>query len=128
MTSASTTPASSNGSATSKAETPEELQAQIEVQREQLAETLDALTEKLDVKTQAQHKVADLKAQARVKATELKATTRSKVAGARSTTRSKVVTVKGRGTTDTGRPRPELLGIAAAGVTALVALVLWRRR
>jgi len=128
MTSASTTPASSNGAATSQAETPEELQAQIEVQREQLAETLDALTEKLDVKTQAQNKVADVRAQTRLKANELKASTQSKAAGVRSAAQSKVATVKGRGTTATGRPRPELLGVAAAGFTALLALVLWRRR
>ena len=119
MSTASTTPAASNGQAgsASGAETPEELQAQIEVQREQLAETLDALTEKLDVKAQAQHKVADVKAQARQRAAEL-----------RSTTQSTVATVKDRGTTADGRPRPELLGLAAAGVTALLALVLWRRR
>lgn len=117
MTSASTAPASSNGAVTSQGDTPEELQAQIEAQREQLAETLDALTVKLDVKTQAQHKVADAKAQARHKVTELKDATQSKVA-----------TVRDRGTTTSGRPRPELLGAAAAGVTALLAFVLWRRR
>jgi hypothetical protein len=41
--------------------TPEEIQADIEVQREQLAGTLDALSAKLDVKSQAQTKVADVK-------------------------------------------------------------------
>ncbi len=41
--------------------TPEELEAEIAQQRDQLAETVDQLTAKLDVKAQAQHKVADLK-------------------------------------------------------------------
>ncbi|UFN44449.1 DUF3618 domain-containing protein [Nocardioides okcheonensis] len=41
--------------------TPEELEAEIAQQRERLAETVDALTDKLDVKAQARHKVADLK-------------------------------------------------------------------
>jgi hypothetical protein len=45
-------------------QTPEEIQAEIEVQRERLAGTLDALTAKLDVKAQAQAKVADVKERA----------------------------------------------------------------
>ncbi|TGN64998.1 DUF3618 domain-containing protein [Nocardioides eburneiflavus] len=41
--------------------TPEELEAEIALQREQLAGTVDELAAKLDVKSQAQHKVAALK-------------------------------------------------------------------
>ena len=41
--------------------TPEQIQAEVEVQREQLARTVDDLSAKLDVKSQAQHKVAHLK-------------------------------------------------------------------
>jgi hypothetical protein len=41
--------------------TPEELEAEIAVQREQLAGTVDELAAKLDVKSQAQQKVAALK-------------------------------------------------------------------
>lgn len=41
--------------------TPEELEAEIALQREQLAGTVDDLAAKLDVKSQAQHKVAELK-------------------------------------------------------------------
>ncbi|MDQ6687833.1 MAG: DUF3618 domain-containing protein [Actinomycetota bacterium] len=40
--------------------TPEDIQADIEQQREQLAETVDALQAKLDVKSQAKAKVARL--------------------------------------------------------------------
>lgn len=45
----------------SSGQTPEQLQADIEAQREQLAETVDQLTAKLDVKAQAQSKVAGIK-------------------------------------------------------------------
>jgi hypothetical protein len=41
--------------------TPEELEAEIARQREQLAGTVDDLAAKLDVKSQAQRKVASLK-------------------------------------------------------------------
>jgi hypothetical protein len=41
--------------------TPEEIQAEIEQKREQLAETVDLLTHKLDVKAQASAKVDELK-------------------------------------------------------------------
>ena len=41
--------------------TPEELEADVARQREQLAETVDDLAAKLDLKSQAQQKVAALK-------------------------------------------------------------------
>lgn len=41
----------------------EQLTAEIEAKREHLGETVDALTERLDVKKQAQEKVAGAKAQ-----------------------------------------------------------------
>ncbi|MCW2846228.1 MAG: hypothetical protein JWR90_202 [Marmoricola sp.] len=85
--------------------TPEEIQADIELQREQLAGTVDQLTQKLDVKANAKAKVDDVKAQAQVRAAE----------------------VKDRATTDEGKPRPEVIGIAAAVVVGL-GLVIWLRR
>jgi len=74
--------------------TPAQIEADIARQRAQLADTVDALSAKLDVKSQAQAKVDQVRA---------------------------------RATTDTGRPRPEVLG-AAAVMVALVALYVWRRR
>jgi MYXO-CTERM domain-containing protein len=74
--------------------TPEEIQADIERQREQLAQTVDELGHKLDVKAQTKQKVAD---------------------------------VRDRATTDDGKPRPEVLGAAAALVLGL-GLVVWLRR
>ena len=86
--------------------TPEEMQADIELQREQLAGTLDALTAKLDVKSQAQAKVADAKA----------------------TTQAKVADVRDRATTPDGRPRPELLVFGATVVVVAAVIVWWRQR
>ncbi len=75
--------------------TPEQIQADIERQREQLAETVDQLTHKLDVKAQAKAKVVD---------------------------------IQDRATTDDGKPRPEVLGAAAAAVALVGLLIWWRRR
>jgi Protein of unknown function (DUF3618) len=50
------------GSAGRPPQTPEEIEAEIELKREQLAGTIDALSAKLDVKSQAQAKVAGVKA------------------------------------------------------------------
>ena len=74
--------------------TPEEIQADIARQREHLAQTVDQLGHKLDVKAQSKQKVAE---------------------------------VRDRATTDDGRPRPEVLGVAAAVVIGL-GLVIWIRR
>ena len=74
--------------------TPEEIQADIERQREQLAQTVDDLGHKLDVKAQ---------------------------------TRERVAVAKDRATTDEGKPRPEVLGAAAAAVAG-IALLVWLRR
>jgi Protein of unknown function (DUF3618) len=41
--------------------TPDQMEAEISAQRDQLAETVDQLTAKLDVKSQAQAKVIDMK-------------------------------------------------------------------
>jgi hypothetical protein len=87
-------------------QTPEEIQAEIEVQRERLAGTVDALSAKLDVKAQAKAKVDDAKA----------------------TTTAKVADLKERATTEQGRPRPDLLVFTATAVVVAVAIVWWRRR
>ena len=80
---------------TPRQQTPEEIEADIAVQREQLAGTIDALSSKLDVKSQARAKVAD---------------------------------VRDRATTDSGRPRTELIVAGLAAVTVVVAVVWWKRR
>ena len=85
--------------------TPEEIQADIERQREHLAQTVDQLGHKLDVKAQTKAKVDDVRVQ----------------------TMAKVAEVKDLSTTDEGKPRPEVLGAAAAVVVG-VALLIWLRR
>ena len=75
--------------------TPEEIQADIERQRDHLAQTVDQLSHKLDVKAQTREKVAD---------------------------------ARDRATTDSGKPRPEVLGAAAAVVVGLALLVWLKRR
>lgn len=79
-------------------QSPEELQAEIEQQREQLAGTLDALSAKLDVRAQAQAKIAGVRADVRARTTD-----------------------------DSGRPRSELIVMGATVVVVAVALVWWRR-
>lgn len=80
-------------------QTPEQIQAEIEQQREQLAGTLDALSAKLDVKSQAQSKVSGLTSDFRERTTD-----------------------------DSGRPRPELVALGVTLVVVAVGLVWWRRR
>ena len=75
--------------------TPDQMEAEISAQRDQLADTVDQLTAKLDVKSQAQAKVTDM---------------------------------KHRTTTDSGKPRPQLLAAAGLLVAAGLTLVWWRRR
>jgi len=75
--------------------TPDQMEAEISAQRDQLADTVDQLTAKLDVKSQAQAKVTDM---------------------------------KHRATTESGRPRPQLLAAAGSLVAAGLTLVWWRRR
>jgi len=41
---------------------------------------------------------------------------------------AKAADLKDRATTDTGRPRPDLLAVAAVALGLLVALSVWRRR
>jgi uncharacterized protein DUF3618 len=85
--------------------TPEEIQEDIEQQREQLAQTVDQLGHKLDVKAQGKAKIEDVKAQ----------------------TQAKLAEVKDVSTTDDGKPRPEVIG-AAAAVLVGVAMIIWLRR
>jgi len=79
----------------SAANHPETIREEIERTRGDLADTVDALHAKLDVKTQAKRKI---------------------------------VAVREQATTDSGKPRPELLAGAAVAVVLVAALVWWRRR
>ena len=76
---------------------PDQLERDIARQREQLAHTVDELGRKLDVKHRAEVKVHDTVARARDAAT-----------------------------TDSGKPRPDLLAAGAAVVAGIALLVWWR--
>jgi hypothetical protein len=75
--------------------TPEQIESDIVAQREKLADTVDQLAAKLDVKSRAGAKVAEL---------------------------------KDRATTDSGKPRPEVLAAAGSLVAMAAVLVWWRWR
>lgn len=85
---------------------PAHLEAEIARQRDELARTVDALSEKLDVKARAEATATDLKAHAQEKAAD----------------------VRDAATTDTGRPRPGVVLIGSGIAVGLVALLWWRRR
>ncbi|MDX6358444.1 MAG: hypothetical protein QOH37_1498 [Nocardioidaceae bacterium] len=72
-----------------------EIETDIERQRDHLAETVDQLSHKLDVKAQAKERAARL---------------------------------QDRATTDSGKPRPEVVAGAVALVAVVAGLVWWRRR
>ncbi len=112
-----------------EAQTPDQIEAEIEVQRAQLAETIDALSAKLDVKSQAQARVEEAKHTAQAKVAQVKHVAQSTVGSARAGVGSASGTVghsvRAGAVSPSGRPRPELL---AFGVTVLVATaVLWWR-
>ena len=96
-----------------------ELQADIEQTREQLGETVDALTAKLDVKTRAKDRLATTRVQLRHRAVATRA-------------QATDLARKGRAaaTTDEGKPTPAAIGGSAAAlvVVVVVAVVLVRRR
>jgi hypothetical protein len=73
---------------------PDAIREEIERTRDDLAQTVDALHAKLDVKGQARAKVAQVKEQA---------------------------------TTDSGKPRPDLIAGAAGAVLLIAGLIWWRK-
>lgn len=78
---------------------PEQLELDIARQREHLAETIDALSRKLDVKHRAEVSAHETAARLRDAAT-----------------------------TDSGKPRPDLLAAGAAVLAGIALLLWWRTR
>ncbi len=117
----------------------DEIEADIAATRARLAASVDALADKMDVKTQAKDKVADVKAQAADKVTEVKdtaqakvvgarvaaqekiaglrATAQEKIAGLRATAQDKLSEVKATAQDKVGRPSPAPTGIPTTPVT-----------
>ena len=113
---------SSNGS------TPEQIEADIARQREQLAGTINELQAKLDVKTRARGKAAELKSRTQARAVELNTRTKGKAAELNTRTKGKAVQLRSRATTADGKPTPQTIGAAAGAAFALTALVVLLRR
>lgn len=105
---ASSAPDASEASADGAAPEVAELQADIERTRADLADAVDRLTAKLDVKTRVSHSVADTKDAAAARLRHL----------------------QDQATDDDGRPTSTTLGIGGgtlAAVLALLVIALWRR-
>ncbi len=104
-----------------KAPSVEELQADIERNREQLGETVDALSAKLDVKTRTKERIAATRQQAAVRVSD--ARSRATVLASRA---------KDAATDENGKPtKPVLGGGAGLGVVVvavIVTAVIVRRR
>jgi len=95
----------------------DELETDIERTREDLGNTVDELTAKLDVKAQAQHKVQDVKHRATEQAHTAQVRVGQAAARAKETARD-----------DQGKVKPAFPVGAAVLVAAVIALVVWRWR
>jgi hypothetical protein len=114
-----TTPVEPDPSVPGASLSADELQADIEHTREQLGNTVDALSEKLDVKAQTRHKMENLKRGGTAKVDAVRAR------GGQAATKAKNAATDGH-----GKPKAGLLAGEALAVALLAAgaLVVWRRR
>jgi chromosome segregation ATPase len=98
----------------------EELQANIEQTRQELGDTVEALTAKLDVKSRAKARVNDTKLRTKAQLNDVQARAKGLTTQARS-----------KATTDDGKPTPAALAGAGAVLASLLlvtGLVVWRKR
>ena len=95
----------------------EEIESDIAQTRENLGDTVDELTQKLDVKAQAQHKVHDIKERAGEQVHT------AQVRGGEALSHAKATV-----TNDQGKVKPVVPVVGAAVLVAVLAVVLWRRR
>jgi ElaB/YqjD/DUF883 family membrane-anchored ribosome-binding protein len=115
-------PATSDGATGTDEKGPEEIREEIEGTREELGDTVAAVTEKTDVKKRAKAKVDDVKAQASAKADEAKL--KAKELGDKAKAAAPESPSEGVQQAQTlAKQNPKPLAIAAAVVGLLV---LWR--
>lgn len=114
-----TTPVEPDGSEPDAGLSADELQADIERTREQLGNTVDALSEKLDVKAQTRHKMESLKQGGAAKAEAVRAR------GGEAATKARNAATDGQ-----GKPKTGVLAGAAASAAAVLAagIAVVRRR
>lgn len=96
---------------------PEEVEADIARTREELGHTVDELTQKLNVKAQAQHK-----------ADEVKGSVGEQLHAARAQGDQVFADLKDTATDDRGQLKPVVPAVAVALAAAVIAVVIWRRR
>jgi len=114
-----TTPAEPDASEPGRDLSADELQAEIERTREQLGDTVDALSQKLDVKAQSRHKLESLRQGGAAKVDT------ARVRAGETATKAKDAATDAR-----GKPRTGLLAGTGLVVVSLAAgaAVVWRRR
>ena len=118
-------PATGNGVTGSEQKGPEEIREEIEETREELGDTVAAVTEKTDVKKQAKAKVEDVKAQAASKADEAKL--KAKELGEKAKAAAPESPAEGAQQARTLAQENPAIAIAAAVIGLLVLWKLLRR-
>jgi chromosome segregation ATPase len=109
----------------------EQIQADIEQTRQELGETVEALTFKLDVKARARDRLNDTKQRTTEAINDTKQRTTVALRDAQTRATELTRSAKTAATDDQGKPTPTVLGAAAAVVVSAVVavgLVVWRRR
>jgi len=110
---------------------PDQIEADIAETRARLADSVDALADKVNVKARAQEKVDEVRVIAQARVEEARAAALGRAADFRSTARAKAAKGQERaaqGSREVGRrlhglPRPAQLGLAAAPLLLVVLLV-----
>jgi hypothetical protein len=98
---------------------PAEIRDDIESTRRELGDTVEALAEKADVKTQAQRKVADVRATIDAKRQEVVGKARAKSPDGASSAASSVATK--------ARENPVPIGVAGVFIAGFVIGRIWRK-
>jgi len=113
-----------------------EIEADIAETRARLADSVDALADKVNVKARAQEKVDDVKSTAQAKVDDVRATAQAKVNEVRATAQAKAAEGQEKvvhashevGQRVQALPRPAQLALAAAPVLLVVLLVVRKVR
>jgi UDP-3-O-[3-hydroxymyristoyl] glucosamine N-acyltransferase len=111
---------------------PDEIEADIAATRARLADSVDALADKMDVKARAQEKVDDVRSTAQAKVSDVRATAQAKIDEVTATAQAKAFVGKDKAEQGyrevrqrvLALPRPAQIALAAAPVLLVVLLVV----